>query len=725
MYGATGRHLGDVPLGVPLDDGTVALTMKRSALAVLLGDAARHAGADVRLGAEVASVHDDAEGVRAVLTDGSVVTGDLLVAADGVRSPVRRQIDPAAPEARYVGLTNFGGITRGTRLGDDLTPQAWHFVFGRRSFFGAHPLPTGDVVWFANVPRPEIGRDERAATTEQQWLGWLASLVADDAGPASALVAAGRLELAGDSTFDLPHVPTWWRGRTVLVGDAAHAPSPSSGQGAAMALEDAVVLARSVAAARRRRARCLRGGPAHPRRGDREGRRAQQQRQDPRPARPRAARDDAQPGLPLRRRGARDRRLHGAPAGGGAHPHALRSRRTCGERLSPRAPGIAQDVGVNTSDDAGAAAPTTAASTSADSTTVGSTTLGPVAAGALVFGASAAVLVVELTALRLLAPYLGLTLETSTLVIGMALAAIALGAWAGGQAADRMPPRRALGPLLAGSGVAVALMPFLVRGAGEAAGASGALLMAMVAILVPGALLSAVPPMVTKLRLTDLAETGTVVGRLSGLGTVGAIVGTVLTGYVFIAAIPVSSVLVGLGILLVVAAAAVEWRVRGARAAVLPLLLLVPGALGAAFGPGRCDAETVYHCAEVLADPQRDHRAGAGARRAAALLRRPRRPHPPRVRVRAGDGGGLRHRLRPGPEPVGLPPRRRRADPAALPGGGAAGHDQRGLRDRPRRARPRRRAAGAGDRARARGAGRGRPARPAAAAGGLARPRRG
>jgi 2-polyprenyl-6-methoxyphenol hydroxylase-like FAD-dependent oxidoreductase len=248
MYGATGRHLGDVPLGVPLDDGTVALTLKRSALAVLLADAARRAGADVRLGAEVVSVHDDTEGVRAVLADGSVVTGDVLVAADGVRSPVRRVIDPHAPEARYVGLTNFGGITEGTRLGDHLMPQAWHFVFGRRSFFGAHPLPTGDVVWFVNVPRPEIGREERATTTHEQWLGHLAELVADDAGPASALVAAGRLELAGDNTFDLPHVPTWWRGRTVLVGDAAHAPSPSSGQGAAMALEDAVVLARSVAA---------------------------------------------------------------------------------------------------------------------------------------------------------------------------------------------------------------------------------------------------------------------------------------------------------------------------------------------------------------------------------------------------------------------------------------------------------------------------------------------
>ena len=55
-----------------------------------------------------------------MLADGSVVEGDVLVAADGVRSRVRRAIDPDAPDARYVGLTNFGGITRGTGLGAGL-----------------------------------------------------------------------------------------------------------------------------------------------------------------------------------------------------------------------------------------------------------------------------------------------------------------------------------------------------------------------------------------------------------------------------------------------------------------------------------------------------------------------------------------------------------------------------------------------------------------------------
>ena len=163
--------------------------------------------------------------------------------------------------------------------------------------------------------------------------------------------------------------------------------------------------------------------------------------------------------------------------------------------------------------------------------------LGERTAAALVFLSSAAVLVVELAALRLLAPYLGLTLETSTLVIGIALAAIAAGSWAGGTYADLVDPRRVLAPLLGVSGAVVAVTPFVVRGAGEAATASGSgavLLVAALTILVPGALLSAVTPMVTKLRLQSLDQTGTVVGRLSGIGTVGAIAGTVLTGFVLV-----------------------------------------------------------------------------------------------------------------------------------------------------------------------------------------------
>ncbi|WP_226966942.1 fused MFS/spermidine synthase [Streptomyces phaeolivaceus] len=222
----------------------------------------------------------------------------------------------------------------------------------------------------------------------------------------------------------------------------------------------------------------------------------------------------------------------------------------------------------------------------------------------LVFGASAAVLVVEIVALRLLAPYLGLTLETSTMVIGIALTAIAVGSWLGGRVADQVDPRRLLGPSLGVSGAVVALTPAVLRTSAEWAPAL-LLLIASLTILVPGALLSAVTPIVTKLRLTSLAETGTVVGRLSGVGTAGAIVGTVLTGFVLVSRLPVSGILIGLGALLVAGSALVEWRTRGWRGTPALALVVVAGGLGTVVAPGACDAETRYHCARIVTDPDR------------------------------------------------------------------------------------------------------------------------
>ncbi|MDF2746843.1 MAG: FAD-dependent pyridine nucleotide-disulfide oxidoreductase, partial [Propionibacteriaceae bacterium] len=246
MYGATGRRLGKVSLGRPLENGLVGLTMKRSWLAARLEREAERRDIVVRRGAEVAHVTDAGDHVAATLTDGNVLTAELLVAADGVHSRVRQTIDAQAPAARYVGLTNFGGITPNTPIAGDLEPEAWHFIFGSHAFFGAHPTPAGDVVWFVNVPEPEITRERRRHTTEEEWARRLLCLVRDDAGPAAELVSTGRLELAGDNTYDLGHVPAWSRGRMVIIGDAAHAPSPSSGQGASIALEDAVVLAQSL-----------------------------------------------------------------------------------------------------------------------------------------------------------------------------------------------------------------------------------------------------------------------------------------------------------------------------------------------------------------------------------------------------------------------------------------------------------------------------------------------
>ncbi len=242
MWNQDGRRLATLPLDSTLPGSPTARTMRRSGLARILQDAALARGIDIRYGRRLTAASTAADGrVVATFDDGSTADADLLVGADGVHSVVRRIIDPTAPEGRFVGLTNFGGLTRAAAGG--IAPGSWNLVFGHRAFFGYQATPDGDVVWFANVPRPRIDAAERAATTDDQWRAMLAELVAKDAGPGRRLIEAGELELAADNTDDLGHVPTWHRGRLVIIGDAAHAPAPTSGQGASMAIEDAVVLA--------------------------------------------------------------------------------------------------------------------------------------------------------------------------------------------------------------------------------------------------------------------------------------------------------------------------------------------------------------------------------------------------------------------------------------------------------------------------------------------------
>ena len=236
-------------------------------------------------------------------------------------------------------------------------------------------------------------------------------------------------------------------------------------------------------------------------------------------------------------------------------------------------------------------------------------------AAAVTFLCSGAVLVLEIVGLRLIAPYVGVTLQTSTAIIGFALAAIALGAWTGGATADRTDPRRLLAPLMvAGGALVVAVLP-LVRFTGSllsGADAGAVLLLAAVAVVVPAALLSAVPPMVVKLQLASLDETGAVVGRLSGIGTLGGIAATFVTGFLLIAVLPSSVILVATGVVTVVAGIVVGVLLRrrsGGGVGSVPARLLVLALVGvglAAAAPTPCEEETAYHCARVVADPARD-----------------------------------------------------------------------------------------------------------------------
>jgi FAD-dependent urate hydroxylase len=250
---ASGRRLVEFPSSAPRPDGLQATTIRRADLYRELREEAVRRGVAISYGTRLTDARPLPDGgVHARFADGSEATADLLIGADGLRSRTRALIDPHGPDARYTGLLNVGGYARGVDLGRP--PGVMDFCFGRRCFLGYVTSPEGQVWWFANPPsRREPSRAAVAADEAEAWRPRLRELFDGDALPVPDLLDATDELFAGWPTYDIPRVPVWHRDGMVLVGDAVHAASPASGQGAAMAFEDALTLAR-----------CLRDLPSAP-----------------------------------------------------------------------------------------------------------------------------------------------------------------------------------------------------------------------------------------------------------------------------------------------------------------------------------------------------------------------------------------------------------------------------------------------------------------------------
>jgi FAD-dependent urate hydroxylase len=153
-------------------------------------------------------------------------------------------MSPDTPAPSYTGLLNVGGVVQGSGLRP--TTNTMHMVWGRRAFFGYTVRPDGEAWWFANVGRArEPERGELASVPAEEWRRQLRELFAGDLPFITRLIERTR-EIGATPIHDMPSLPSWHDGRAVLLGDAAHAVSPSAGQGASMAIEDAIVLAKCI-----------------------------------------------------------------------------------------------------------------------------------------------------------------------------------------------------------------------------------------------------------------------------------------------------------------------------------------------------------------------------------------------------------------------------------------------------------------------------------------------
>jgi FAD-dependent urate hydroxylase len=240
LRNSAGRCIGETPTGLATPPSH---TMKRADLYAALRDEARARGIRVEHGKRLVDARDSGSDVRAVFADASEAAGDVMVGADGVHSTLRRIVDPGAPAPAYSGLLGTGGYAPGVPV--EAPAGGFEMIFGARAFFGYVAAPDGEVWWFANVPRgPEPKDVELEATDGDTWRRELLDLFRGDAGPAGALLEATRELMPPSPIHTLGHLPRWRRGRLVVIGDAAHAPSPTSGQGASLAIEDGVVLAK-------------------------------------------------------------------------------------------------------------------------------------------------------------------------------------------------------------------------------------------------------------------------------------------------------------------------------------------------------------------------------------------------------------------------------------------------------------------------------------------------
>lgn len=220
--------------------GAPTIGIHRADLQARLAD---HLGRDlIHFGTTCVAYMTDEKGANALFAEGDDVRGQILVGADGIKSLVRNQLLGPEP-LRYAGYTAWRGVGLIDR--PEVPLGVTVLAMGRGSQVGMLPIGGGRTYWFATANVPAGGEDAAGghkAELLRRFGDWYPAIPAViDATPESAILR--------NDIVDRPPVRRWTDGRVVLLGDAAHPTTPNMGQGACMAIESALVLAKCLRAA--------------------------------------------------------------------------------------------------------------------------------------------------------------------------------------------------------------------------------------------------------------------------------------------------------------------------------------------------------------------------------------------------------------------------------------------------------------------------------------------
>ena len=247
FYSQSGTRLGAVNQNMEARFGQPAVNMCRATLNEGLIDKAWCENVELRFEKRLVAIEDRADQpVIAYFADGSSAEGDFVIGADGVHSAVRGHVIPNGPKPFDTGLIGFGGFVPRSVIEDTPIGQRVLTTFGQSGFFGygfCSSAPTDGAMWWSTQPSHGVDAAEFRAMSQDALRRHLRQFHAGWHDPIPRILDAAENIVVTD-TLDVATLPTWSRKRTLLIGDAAHATSPHAGQGASLALEDAMRLGR-------------------------------------------------------------------------------------------------------------------------------------------------------------------------------------------------------------------------------------------------------------------------------------------------------------------------------------------------------------------------------------------------------------------------------------------------------------------------------------------------
>ena len=202
-------------------------------------------GIQIEFGKKLVNVKETKNGVSAYFEDGTSVESDFLVGCDGMKSKTRKTVFPKANSPAYSGSVAIATeIANGIK--HDFADYAFHMTFGKQTFSGSTVDDKGNRTWWSYLTFPESSlKTELKKVSNSEWTKRLLQIHKEDP-KIKEFIKLSKEDYVPIPLYDLPHLETWHNERVCLIGDAAHGTSPHIGQGAAISLEDAVVLAKCI-----------------------------------------------------------------------------------------------------------------------------------------------------------------------------------------------------------------------------------------------------------------------------------------------------------------------------------------------------------------------------------------------------------------------------------------------------------------------------------------------